>query len=113
MYVVVPPRHHADDTPWRVVHFAWCVSWCLFGKHEQVMLVHPMRKRGQLSSHPHADGDILPEVVAKCAVQCMGAEAFFEPLDVLALLLSALMHDLDHPGPVSYTHLTLPTIYSV
>lgn len=62
------------------------------------MLVHPLRPRGQSSTHPHGDVGIAPEIVARCAVQCMGAEAFFEPLDVMALLIAALMHDLDHPG---------------
>lgn len=28
----------------------------------------------------------------------MGAEVFFEPLDIMAMLISALIHDLDHPG---------------
>ena len=28
-------------------------------------------------------------------------------------LLEVLAHNVDRPGPVSYTHLTLPTIYSV
>ena len=64
----------------------------------QVMLVHPLRPRGESSTHPHGDVGVAPEIVAQCAVQCMGAEAFFEPLDVMALLIAALMHDLDHPG---------------
>lgn len=63
-----------------------------------VMLVHPKQLRGEMSGHPHGDSNVSSDIVAQCAVQCMGAEAFFEPIDLLALLIAALLHDLDHPG---------------